>query len=216
VAQAAYLAIVARMTSPSRFRSRLTNVGSLLLFACTLLTLTACDSRGRGRRGIAFDGGAESDAGAGFDLGEGFDAGEGVDLGSGFDAGGGFDAGRDAGGGFDAGRDAGRDSGGGGTLREGDLRLAEGSSGLLEVYAMGAWGTVCDDLFDDVDATVACQQLGFSSGVLAVPAVFGTGDIWMDDVQCTGSESRLIDCPFGGLGMHNCSHSEDVALICTP
>ena len=46
--------------------------------------------------------------------------------------------------------------------------------------------------------------------------VDGTGQIVLDDLQCTGSESRLIDCPHNGLGNHNCDHSDDAGVRCRP
>ena len=36
-------------------------------------------------------------------------------------------------------------------------------SGRIEVCAAGAWGTVCDDFFNDVNAGVACRQLGYTA-----------------------------------------------------
>jgi len=42
----------------------------------------------------------------------------------------------------------------------------------------------------------------------------GTGQIWLDDLQCTGSELSLEDCISNGLGVHNCRHYEDVSILC--
>lgn len=50
----------------------------------------------------------------------------------------------------------------------GDLRLVGGtnsSSGRLEIYYSGVWGTICDDGFSGTEALVACRQLEFSSYV---------------------------------------------------
>ena len=37
----------------------------------------------------------------------------------------------------------------------------------------------------------------------------GTGQIWLDNVNCRGTETRLVDCPANPLGNHNCAHVED-------
>ena len=46
-----------------------------------------------------------------------------------------------------------------------DIRLAGASYstiGRVEVCVNGTWGTVCRNSFDDIDARVVCQHLGYS------------------------------------------------------
>ena len=40
----------------------------------------------------------------------------------------------------------------------------------------------------------------------------GSGTILLDDVRCTGTESRLRNCTY--TTRHNCAHSEDAGVVC--
>ena len=44
----------------------------------------------------------------------------------------------------------------------------------------------------------------------------GRGTIWLDDVDCTGWESRIEDCWHAGWGSgdEDCNHEEDVGIRC--
>ncbi|XP_069741458.1 neurotrypsin [Narcine bancroftii] len=103
---------------------------------------------------------------------------------------------------------------------DGVLRLVGGrdsSEGRLEIYRNGAWGTVCDDKWTERNTRVVCRQLGFrGSGIMASEGRFGqgTGFIFLDDVICAGTEPDLLGCVRSNWGQHDCSHHEDVGVIC--
>ena len=101
------------------------------------------------------------------------------------------------------------------------VRLVGGTTyneGRVEVKYNGEWGTVCDDGWSYWDTYVVCRQLGFGTyGSYYRNAYFGQGKgpIWLDNVQCTGSESTLANC--GHLGfkiIRSCSHYEDIGVRC--
>ena len=115
--------------------------------------------------------------------------------------------------------------------------------GRVEMCYSSVWGTVCDDLWEAVDAAVVCRQLGHSSsgnnrqfsshfgiypihilqpfveytGAIALTsAAFGegTGPIFLDDMQCRGLEHGLLECFHRGIQVEDCSHREDAAVRC--
>ena len=80
----------------------------------------------------------------------------------------------------------------------------------------GQWGTVCDDSFDTTDATVVCQELGFTSGTAYTQGWNGYDfvDILVDDVACSGGEPSLRQCS-ARWGSHDCNNDEATGVACT-
>ena len=87
----------------------------------------------------------------------------------------------------------------------------------MEVYHNGEWGTVCDDGWDLNDAQVVCSELGLSP-VIAIRhnASYGQGggQIWLDHLNCVGTEWTIRMCPHRGWGDSKCSHSKDAGVQC--
>ena len=91
------------------------------------------------------------------------------------------------------------------------------SSGRVEVFYNGTWGTICDDSWDLQDAEVVCRQLGYNGASSApVDALFrkGTGPIWLDDVHCEGNETSITQCSHRGWGVHNCGRGKNAGVVC--
>merc|ERR1712012_1384070 len=87
------------------------------------------------------------------------------------------------------------------------IRLVGGAGpheGRIEVRFKNNWGTVCDDYFDINDAHVACKQTGFNGAKSFKTIGGGSGSIYLDNLNCTGKERSLFECPHRGAGVHDC------------
>ena len=77
---------------------------------------------------------------------------------------------------------------------------------------------MCDDGWGWEESDVVCKSLGYSLGAQSythgAPYGQGTGEILLDDVVCTGTESSLLHCRHSGVHNHNCRHSEDIGVKC--
>uniref|UniRef100_A0A674CWE0 Lysyl oxidase homolog n=1 Tax=Salmo trutta TaxID=8032 RepID=A0A674CWE0_SALTR len=97
---------------------------------------------------------------------------------------------------------------------KGGAKLGEGR---VEVLKNNEWGTVCDDRWTLLSASVVCRELGFGSAKEALTGARmgqGMGPIHMNEVQCLGTEKSLWNCGFKNITSEDCQHVEDAAVRC--
>jgi len=60
--------------------------------------------------------------------------------------------------------------------------------------------------------------MGYTGGRLMELNIVNPGSqqIWLDDVDCTGSENRIWNCPKSSWGSYssNCTHANDIGVGC--
>ena len=109
--------------------------------------------------------------------------------------------------------------------RDGALKLDEASE-RLDIFddadrdGVGTWRGICDDDWGSHEAKVACYQLNrqYVDAVPKVSLLPGSGNpvttFLLDDLQCSGSEIRVIDCGNAGRNVHDCSAFEYAGVCC--
>eukprot|EP01044_Picomonas_judraskeda_P032368 COSAG03_NODE_12483_length_545_cov_0.834081_1_plen_181_part_11 len=104
-----------------------------------------------------------------------------------------------------------------GAARSVGVRIHDGGSrGVLQMNVdNGGWDAVCDDSFDDNEADVVCQHLGYAGGT-AYAATHGDDSFAVDDLNCPDGAADLSECatlrqPY----VDDCSGDETVGIECS-
>ncbi|XP_045183524.2 deleted in malignant brain tumors 1 protein-like [Mercenaria mercenaria] len=90
------------------------------------------------------------------------------------------------------------------------------TEGRVELLVNDIWGTICDNNFDLQDATVICKMFGLQySGHYVKARGFGrgTGPIYIDVLDCNGTETHINECSYNIS--NTCTHYDDVGVICS-
>ena len=102
------------------------------------------------------------------------------------------------------------------------VRLVGGANqaeGYIEIKAFDyPYGGICDDNFGMEEANVICRMAGYPKGakeaLLASHFGHGTGNIILDELDCRGSETSILDCKFNPWTQHDCRNSEWAGVVC--
>ncbi|XP_077408214.1 scavenger receptor cysteine-rich type 1 protein M130-like isoform X2 [Vanacampus margaritifer] len=103
----------------------------------------------------------------------------------------------------------------------GNVRLAGGHNrcaGRVEFYDKGRWGDVCGEMWDGSDAAVVCKQLKCGSAHhISTGTEFGhgSGHMWSAQIECSGVESTLAQCPQSSFHERSCNTTSLAGVVCS-
>lgn len=63
-------------------------------------------------------------------------------------------------------------------------------------------------------ALLSIFEIRYMGAVIGNRYGAGTGQIWLDDVNCTGTETGIQQCAHRPWGTYDCSHTDDVSISC--
>ena len=81
-------------------------------------------------------------------------------------------------------------------------------NGRVEIHNDGKRGLVCSNGWDTRDATVVCQEKILGTNGTATQLTYNktTERVWLNGVNCVGTESRLALCSHNGIAIvTNCT-----------
>lgn len=106
-------------------------------------------------------------------------------------------------------------------LFPGNVKLVDGHNpceGRVEFHNHGEWGSVCGEFWDMNDANVVCRQLNCGRAhKITTETEFGHNShhTWIEQIECSGTESSLSQCPQHSLEGRTCNASLVAGVICT-
>ncbi|XP_039859371.1 uncharacterized protein LOC120716087 isoform X1 [Simochromis diagramma] len=90
--------------------------------------------------------------------------------------------------------------------------------GRVEVYNSTSRGKLCDDSWVLNDAIVVCRELKCGKALAISQSVsFNSSkeETWLADLNCSGRETSLMQCPHGRFGENGCERNKGVVVVCS-
>lgn len=94
------------------------------------------------------------------------------------------------------------------------FRLSDRWYGKVQVTYERQWGRVCNVNWGSTEASTLCKQLGFVDGRAEYSATASSGKVYMNNVNCTGSESSILECNHKAGWQGTLNMCNDARVIC--